>query len=344
VRSRPIKRLTVCGDNECKSFVRVRILRYLLADLSEMARKGRFKIWAEYTSLRMLLWFVRFLPTRTAVSLCMATARLAFRVLGDRLQSGIRNLEIAFPEMGDDERKRVLRCSIESIGRTVAEFANFDPATAEASRETIRFDFDSEEFRAYKKAKGEGRGVLMPTAHIGNWEVLLSGFALQYEPIYFMARELDNPPIDKMFAERRAKFGSRQFYKSDSAKAALKALRAGDSVGVLPDVNVHPKEGVFVPFFDHPACTTSGVARLAIHANALIFPMFAIWDESEKRYVVYNGQPIEPSNTGDREHDVVETTAAYTAEIEKIIRRFPEQWLWIHRRWKTQPPGHPGLY
>jgi KDO2-lipid IV(A) lauroyltransferase len=309
-----------------------------------MARKGRFKTWAEYTSLRMLLWFVRILPKRTALALCMAMARLAFWVLGDRLQSGIRNLEIAFPEMGPEERKRILRASIESIGRTVSEFANFHPANAEGSRPTIRVDFDSDEFQAYKKAKGEGRGVLMPTAHIGNWEVLLSGFALQYEPIFFMARELDNPLIDRMFAEGRAKFGSRQFYKSDSAKAALKALRAGDSVGVLPDVNVHPKEGVFVPFFGHPACTTSGVARLAIHAHALIFPMFAIWDETEKRYVVYNGQPIEPSSTGDRERDVVETTAAYTAEIEKIIRRFPEQWLWIHRRWKTQPPGEPELY
>ena len=292
----------------------------------------------------MLLWFVGILPKRAAVSLCMTIARVAFRVLGDRLGSGMRNLEIAFPEMGYDERKRVLRSSVESIGRTIAEFVDFNPISPEESRRTIRFDFDSDEFQAYKKAKSDGRGVLMPTAHIGNWEVLLSGFALQYEPIYFMARELDNPLIDKMFAERRAKFGSRQFYKSDSAKSALKALRAGQSVGILPDVNVHPKEGVFVPFFGVPACTTSGVARLAIHANALIFPMFAIWDETEKRYVVYNGQPIEPSSTGDRESDVVATTAAYTAEIEKIIRRFPEQWLWIHRRWKTQPPGHPELY
>ena len=309
-----------------------------------MVRKGHFKTWAEYTSLRMLFWFVRILPKRASVAMCMATARLTFWVLGDRLRSGIRNLEIAFPEMSADERKRILRSSIESIGRTVAEFANFDPPTAEASREAIRFNFESFEFQKYKKAKSEGRGVLMPTAHIGNWEVLLSGFALQYEPIYFMARELDNPLIDKMFAEKRAKFGSRQFYKSDSAKSVLRALRAGDSVGVLPDVNVHPKEGVFVPFFGVSACTTSGVARLAIHANALIFPMFGIWDESESRYLVYNGLPIEPSKTGDRERDVIETTAAYTAEIENIVRRFPEQWLWIHRRWKTRPPGEPDLY
>ena len=309
-----------------------------------MRRKGLFKTRVEYTPLRMLFWFVRNLPKRASVAMCMATAQLTFWVLGDRLRSGIRNLEIAFPEMTADERTRILRSSIESIGRTVAEFANFDPPTAEASRETIHFDFESDEFQAYKKAKSEGRGVLMPTAHIGNWEVLLSGFAQQCEPIYFMARELDNPLIDKMFAEKRAKFGSRQFYKSDSAKAVLKALKSGESIGVLPDTNTDLREGVFVPFFGVPACTTAGVARLAIHTNALIFPMFAIWDEGENRYVVYNGKPIEPSNTGDRERDVIVTTAAYTAEIEKIIRRFPEQWLWIHRRWKTRPPGEADLY
>jgi KDO2-lipid IV(A) lauroyltransferase len=274
----------------------------------------------------------------------MAMARLAFWVLGGQMRSGIRNLEIAFPEMEPGERKRILRSSTESIGRTVAEFANFDPATVEASRATIRFDFESAEFQAYKRAKAEGRGVLMPTAHIGNWELLLSGFALQYEPIYFMARELDNPLIDKMFADKRAKFGSRQFYKSDSAKSVLKALKTGESVGVLPDTNTDLREGVFVPFFGVEASTTAGVARLAIHANALIFPMFAVWDEGEQHYVVYNGQPIEPANTGDRENDVITTTAAFTAEIEKIVRRFPEQWLWIHRRWKTRPPGEPDLY
>jgi len=147
-----------------------------------------------------------------------------------------------------------------------------------------------------------------------------------------------------MFADRRAKFGNRQFYKSDSAKEVLKALRAGESVGVLPDVNVLPNEGIFVPFFGVPACTTSGVARLAMKANALIFPMFAIWEEARKKYIVHSGNPIEPANSGDKESDIVVTTAAFTAEIEQIVRRFPEQWLWIHRRWKTRPPGEKELY
>ena len=309
-----------------------------------MTRKGRIQIRAEYMATLVLLWSLRILPRSTAHFLGRAVARAAFRILGSKLDSGMRSLEIAFPELPSGERNPILRESVENIGRTVVEFARFKPKNRAESRSTIEFDFDSEEFSAYKKAKSEGRGVLMPTAHIGNWELLLSGFALQYEPIYFTARELDNPLIDAMFAEQRAQFGSRQFYKTDSAKEVLKALKAGESVGVLPDVNVLPNEGVFVPFFGVPACTTAGVARLAIKTNALIFPMFAVWDETRKKYIVHNGQPVEPANTGDRDADVIATTAAFTVEIERIVRRFPEQWLWIHRRWKTRPPGEKELY
>lgn len=309
-----------------------------------MAKKGAFQTRIEYLGVRAVFAGLRVLPRKSSVGLSVQMARLAFRLLEGRMPSGMRSLEIAFPDMPVEERKRILKASIESIGRTISETANFSPKTAEASRATVKFDFDSPEFSAYKEAKANGRGVIMPTAHIGNWEVLLSGFALQYEPIYFVARELDNPLIEENFAKNRERFGSRQFLKSDSAKGMLKALKAGESVGVLPDVNVHPKEGVFVPFFGVPACTTSGIARLAMQTSALIFPMFAIWDANESRYIVHNGQPIEPSNTGDREADVLQTTAAYTLEIEKIIRRFPEQWLWIHKRWKTRPPGEPSLY
>ncbi|MFL6468498.1 MAG: lysophospholipid acyltransferase family protein [Pyrinomonadaceae bacterium] len=309
-----------------------------------MSRKGTVQAKIEYGATRALFWLLRVLPKRAALGLGIGIVRLTFLILGSRLRSGLRSLEIAFPEMDAGTRKRILRASVESIGRTTVEFAKFQPASAEDSRSVIEIDFDAEEFQAYKKAKAEGRGVLMPTAHIGNWELLLSGFALQYEPIYFMARELDNPLIDKMFADIREGFGSRQFYKSDSAKEVLKALKRGKSVGLLPDVNVDLREGIFVPFFGHQASTTAGVARLAIHANALILPMFAIWDKVKDKYIVHYGTPIEPTGSADREAEVYSITAALTAEIEKIVRQYPEQWLWIHRRWKTRPPGDASLY
>ena len=122
------------------------------------------------------------------------------------------------------------------------------------------------------------------------------------------------------------------------------ALRDGGILGILSDVNAHPKEGVFVPFFGVTACTTSGAATLAIHANAFIYPTFCVWDRAAKRYKIVHGALLEPVITGDRKRDIVETTALYTAEIEKIIRAYPDQWMWIHRRWKTRPPGEPKIY
>ena len=125
---------------------------------------------------------------------------------------------------------------------------------------------------------------------------------------------------------------------------AIKILREGGILGVLSDVNAHPKEGVFVPFFGVPACTLSGAAMLAIRSNSFIFPTFCVWEKAAKKYKFVHGPLLEPSNTGDRKQDIVATTAAYTSEIEKIIRQYPDQWMWIHRRWKTRPPGEPDIY
>ncbi len=115
-------------------------------------------------------------------------------------------------------------------------------------------------------------------------------------------------------------------------------------LGILADVNAHPKEGVFVPFFGVPACTSTGVALLAMRTNSAILPMCGAWDEAKQKYIGVHGQMIFPSDTGDRQRDILETTAAFTSEVERLIRRFPDQWLWIHKRWKTRPPGEPKIY
>ena len=126
--------------------------------------------------------------------------------------------------------------------------------------------------------------------------------------------------------------------------SVIEILRKGDILGILPDVNVHPKEGVFVPFFGVPACPPSDVAMHAHRTDAMIVPMYCVWNEAERRYKVGYGKIIEPVRSGNRQQDIIETTALYTAEIEKFIRAYPEQWHWIHKRWKTRPPGEESLY
>src|SRR6185436_20414117 len=131
---------------------------------------------------------------------------------------------------------------------------------------------------------------------------------------------------------------------NNSISKAISILRGGGILGILPDVNVLPRDGVFVPFFGTLASTTSGVAMMAMRTNAMIVPMCCVWNRETKKYNVFYGSLVEAANTGDRHRDVEETTAAFTAEMEKFVRAHPEQWLWIHRRWKVRPPGEKELY
>ena len=125
---------------------------------------------------------------------------------------------------------------------------------------------------------------------------------------------------------------------------AIEVLRRGEILGILADVNAHPKEGVFVPFFGVPACTSTGVAMLALRTNSIIIPICGVWDKVNNRYKIIHGDVIEPSRTDDRKQDIVETTAAFTAVLEDFIRQYPDQWIWIHKRWKTRPPGEAEIY
>jgi KDO2-lipid IV(A) lauroyltransferase len=205
-------------------------------------------------------------------------------------------------------------------------------------------DLDDESLELYHVNKHDHRGVLITTGHLGNWEMLVFGFAAIHEPISYLARPLDNPLIEEMTLRIRTRFGNRPINKTNSAMTAVKILREGGILGALSDVNAHPKEGVFVPFFGVDACTISGPALMAMRANAAIFPAFCIWDGNRKKYRFICGNVIEPARTGDRKADIVTTTAAYTKEIERLIGLYPDQWLWIHKRWKTRPPGEKGLY
>jgi Kdo2-lipid IVA lauroyltransferase/acyltransferase len=147
-----------------------------------------------------------------------------------------------------------------------------------------------------------------------------------------------------MFVGIRTRFGNKQIDKTNSAGPILRVLRGGGVVGIMADVNSHPKEGVFVPFFGIPACTAGGVAMLAMRANAIIAPILSVWDPTRGKYMVISDKIIEPLNTGNRKQDIENTTALYTAALERMIRRYPDNWIWIHKRWKTRPPGEDDLY
>lgn len=309
-----------------------------------MAKKSKAVILLEFTAARAALFTLGLLPRKAAISVSSWIMRSVPLILRELDRTGMRNLEIAFPEKSEKERREILRGTMNSLGRVLGELSQFRKFTRERLAEIIDFELDEESRELYQRNKAEGRGILITTGHLGNWEMLVLGFAALYEPISYLARPLDNPRIDEMLNRLRTRFGNRPINKTNSAMTAIGILRAGGILGILSDVNAHPKEGVFVPFFGLAACTTSGAAMLAIRSNAFIFPTFCVWDRSVERYRFVHGPLLEPANTGDRKNDIITTTAAYTAEIEKIIRQYPDQWMWIHRRWKTRPPGETSVY
>lgn len=309
-----------------------------------MAKKSKPQIWLEYAAVRSLLGFLGILPQKTAVSVAAAVALLGYRLLGNLRRVADANLKIAFPGITESERRRLTRGTFINLGRVLGEMSQFPRATPKTLDRLIEFQFDPEVFAKYEKVKAEGRGVIIVSPHLGNWELLVFAYSALREPISYLARALDNPLIEDLTVRLRTRFGNRPINKTNSANLAIKILREGGILGILADVNAHPKEGVFVPFFGVPACTSSGAALLAIRTNAVIIPICGVWDEKKQHYIAVHGDVIEAVRTGDRHRDVVETTAAFTAENEKLIRAFPDQWLWIHKRWKTRPPGEEGLY
>ncbi len=302
-----------------------------------MTKKSGVQIWAEYAGLRMILGGMSVLPRRTAMRAGISIGGLAYRLLGKLRRVGLDNLVRAFPEKTDAEREAILKGAFQNLGRVMAVVSGFGRLTPENLAELIEYYPDAEFEAAYAAAKAQGRGRIILGGHMGNWELQAFSYPVFFEPLSFLARRMDNPRIEAMVLAIRTRLGNKQIDKTNAAAPVLRTLREGGSVGVLADVNSHPKEGVFVPFFGVPACTASGVAMLALRANAVIVPMFAIWDEATGKYFIVHDKIIEPVNTGDRKRDIVTTTALYTEAIERVIRAYPDQWIWIHRRWKTRP-------
>lgn len=307
-----------------------------------MAKKSRLQIALEYAAARTVISGLGLLPRRAAVALGRGLGRIAFHVASRLRQTGERNLELAFPDTPARERSRILKCSFISLGRQLGEFSQFRRATPESLREIT--EYDETGLRHLREAEAAGRGVIFLTGHIGAWELLSFAHSAIERPLSFFVRPLDNPRIEKMVAEIRGRFGNRPIDKTRGLRNALRVLREGGTVGILADLNTQRHEGVFVPFFGRLACTTTGVALLSLHTDAVVIATCAVWDEQRSRYSFRGSAPLEAVRTGDREMDIEANTRRYTAALEAFIRDDPDQWLWVHKRWRTRPPGEPDLY
>ncbi|HKR27175.1 MAG TPA: lysophospholipid acyltransferase family protein [Acidobacteriaceae bacterium] len=294
----------------------------------------------EYAFCWTLLKIMGALPRSAARAVGAGLGALAWQAVPRLRRTGLRNLELAFPEKSDEERTRTLRAMYRYLGWQLAEFCQMPRYTRENTRDRMRYDG----LEHYLAAREKGNGVLIVTAHLGAWELSSFWHSLMGYPMTMVIRRLDNPRVDRMVNAIRCLHGNRVVHKDDFARGLLAAMKRGDTVGILMDTNMTPPQGVFVPFFGVEACTASGLARVALRTRAAVLAGFMVWEPAEQMYVLHFGSEIELARSGDDERDVVENTARFTAQIEAMIRRYPEQWLWVHRRWKTRPDGEPPVY
>jgi len=246
----------------------------------------------------------------------------------------LANLAMALPNLDSRERVRITDGVFRSIARLLVTLARFPRLNRANIGEWIRY----EGYEHFEEARRRGKGVLFATAHLGNWELSAFAHGLMAAPMNVVVRPLDNPLIDRLVEQRRTLSGNRLIEKKDFARGILKALAANEAVGILVDQNASLDNGVFVDFFGIPACAGTGFVKLAAHSGAAVIPGFALWSDAERKYILRFLPPV--AMTGHVHADA----ACLQSVLENVIRQYPDQWLWIHRRWKTRPPGEPSFY
>jgi KDO2-lipid IV(A) lauroyltransferase len=246
----------------------------------------------------------------------------------------MRNLAMALPERTPEEHKLIVDGVFRSVARMLVSLARFPRITKGNIHEWIRY----EGYEHFERALAQGKGVLFATAHLGNWELSAFAHALLSAPMHVVVRPLDNRRIDELVESRRAASGNHLIGKKDFARSILQALKNNEAVGILVDQNAGLEDGVFVDFFGIPACAGSGFAKFAAHSGAAVIPGFALWSEKEQKYILKFYPPLPMTGA------VAVDTQVLHAQLERVIREYPDQWLWLHRRWKTRPPGSKNLY
>ena len=298
------------------------------------------KEWLAYALVWFVLKTVGAMPRPLARATGASVARMLLRLSPKLKKTAEFNLRLAFPEWSDAQRAATLRGMARSLGWMAAEFALMPRYTRQTIEEVVVLD-GHENFLAGQR---RGKGVLFLTAHLGAWELSSYAHALYGHALHYMARPLDNARLDALVNRYRGLSGNQPIFKNESERAMLKILKDAGTVGILADQNTMPEEGLFVDFFGTPACTSAGIARVALHTGAAVVPGYAVWDEELGKYRLRFEPPLELVRTGDAERDILLNTGRFAKVTEEIIRKYPDQWVWVHARWKTRPRGESPLY
>ncbi len=305
-----------------------------------MTKWPRMRERIEYLAAWSLLKGMGLLPRWLARPLGAMLARIAYWARPSLRRAANFNLALAFPEWTPAMRRHVIRRMVRNIGWMGAEFTQFPKYNRENIERVIILDGNEN----YLEAMRRGKGLFFLTGHMGPWELSSFAHAVYGYPCHFLARQIDNSRVDALVNSYRCLSGCRVIEKNDAARSVLRYLREGGAIGVLADQNTSLEEGVFVPFFGIPACSTSGLARIALRTDAAVVPGYAFWDDEIGKYRLRFEPAVDLVRTGDEDQDVVANTAKFMKVVEDFARAHPDQWLWVHKRWKTRPPGEKPIY
>lgn len=286
--------------------------------------------------IKVFCWFIGHLPLQVNLWIGRVIGRLGFYLDKKHRDIAIRNLTTAFGDTKTANELYILaKKAFENLGMNIMEFCRLPWLT----EKDLDGYIECEGFDSFKEARDKGNGVIFLTGHFGNWELMAIFYALKGYPVDIVVRDLDNPIVDEFVRWVRTRTGNRTISKGRSMRELMKVLSNGGIVGILLDQNVTWSEGVFVNYFNQLACTNKGTALLSLASNAIVVPTFIVRDE--KRHKIIIGKEIALINTGERTKDQLRNTAIFTKVIEDFVRRYPEQWFWLHQRWKSRPENDP---
>lgn len=285
-----------------------------------------------YTVLASLAFLLSRLPLSVLRFCGRVLGRISYLVARSRRVITEDNLRRAYPDKDDAWVKRTARLGFEHLLMVIVECIKTWGMSSDQIADTTR----QHNLDALIEADSQGRGVLILSLHAGNWEWMGLAVPLFHRPISVVARPLDWPSVESIVAEWRVKTGNAALSRHNSIRKIISCLKNGELVAILLDQSTDWYEGVWVDFFGRPTCTVKLMARLAATTGTPVVPAYN-YRAPDGKFDVYYGPIIQPINTGDTTRDVWEATQAYSSAMEEIIRRHPEQWMWMHRRWKIRP-------
>lgn len=286
-----------------------------------------------YWTIRIIFQIMAFTP--------LGLGRLMGKTLGiiismlplARLRVSMENIRHTLgSSMTDSEVVRLNRGVYKHFGQTFFELAHIFRMNSKNLDKYVVFE-GSENL---SKALAKGQGVFMLSAHLGNWEMITAAVSIRFGGLSAIASPQHSPSVNRLINTIRTRFGMEVIPKKKGLKRMMSAVKQNRIVGILLDLNAKWDQGVFVDFLGRPSCTNKGLAIMALKMGTPVIPGFSI-REKDGLYHIYLGEEVKLIRTGDRTRDIEENTALFTRIIESYVIKYPDQWLWVHRRWKTLP-------